>query len=403
MSEYVAKSYPYRWVALLVFALANVVIEIQWVALAPVTTESALFYGVEPLSIGMLSMLYMLVYLVMAMPASWVIDKFGLRTGVGIGVALTGVCGLLKGVFGESFSWVFGTQVGLAVAQPFILNAYTKLSAQWFPHGERATATGISSLAQYVGIILAMATAPWLVSEVGIKGTLMVYGVLSAAAAVAFFLFFRERPPTPPDGGALEASLPFAKGLKHMLKQRDMLLLLALFFVGLGIFNALTTWIEQVVAPRGFDSEDAGLLGAVMMVGGVVGAVVLPLISDRIGARKPILALCMVMVVPGLAGVAYANSLALLLLAGFVLGFFIMSAGPIGFQYAAEVSAPAPEAASQGLILLAGQISGIAFIFGMDAWRGPDGDMAPSLMAFTILAVLAAGAVFLLRDSRSTR
>lgn len=397
-----SKPGAYRWVVLAVFALANVVIEIQWVALAPVTTESAAYYGVDPLSIGFLSMLFMLVYLVMALPASWVIDRFGLRVGVGLGVALTGACGVLKGVFGESFAWVLGTQIGLAVAQPFILNAYTKLSGQWFPEGERATATGISSLAQYVGIIIAMATAPALVETVGVAGTLHVYGVASGAVAVVFFLFFRERPSGGGEGAVAVSTLGFAAGLKHMFRQRDMVLLLVLFFVGLGIFNALTTWIEQVVAPRGFDAEDAGLLGALMMVGGVIGAVVLPIISDRMRARKPVLALCMVMVVPGIAGIAFAPTLPLLLVSGFVLGFFIMSAGPIGFQYAAEVSAPAPEAASQGLILLAGQISGIAFIFAMDAWRGEDGSMAPSMMAFTVLAVLAAAAVFWLRERPSS-
>jgi len=388
----------YRWAILALFALANVVIEIQWVALAPVTTEAAAYYGVEPLSIGFLSMLFMLVYLVMSMPASWVIDRWGLRIGVGIGVALTGVCGLAKGFLAMDYAWVFATQVGLAIAQPFILNAYTKLSAQWFPVDERATATGISSLAQYIGIILAMATAPALVQSMGIPGTLMVYGVASAAAALLFFLFFKERPPTPTEPERTEATLGFAAGLKHMFQQRDMVLLLLLFFVGLGIFNAVTTWIEQIVAPRGFGAEDAGLLGSLMMVGGVIGAVVLPILSDKMRARKPILALCLIMVVPGLAGIAFATTLPLLLVSGFVLGFFIMSAGPIGFQYAAEISAPAPEASSQGLILLAGQISGILFIFGMDAYKAPDGSMANSMMVFTVLAAMAAGATFLLKE-----
>ena len=39
---------------------------------------------------------------------------------------------------------------------------------------------------------------------------------------------------------------------------------------------------------------------------------------------------------------------------------------PVGFQYSAEVSFPAPESTSQGLLLLVGQISGIIFIFGMN-------------------------------------
>ena len=49
----------------------------------------------------------------------------------------------------------------------------------------------------------------------------------------------------------------------------------------------------------------------------------------------------------------------------FVFGFAVMSAGPLGFQYAAEVSHPAPEATSQGALILVGQVSGIAFTAGM--------------------------------------
>ena len=42
-------------------------------------------------------------------------------------------------------------------------------------------------------------------------------------------------------------------------------------------------------------------------------------------------------VVHGLAGLTFARGYALLLASGFVFGFFLLSAGPIGFQYGAEV------------------------------------------------------------------
>lgn len=48
-----------------------------------------------------------------------------------------------------------------------------------------------------------------------------------------------------------------------------------------------------------------------------------------------------------------------------ILGFFVMSAGPIGFQYAAEVSYPAPESTSQGILLWIGQLTGMFFVAGM--------------------------------------
>ena len=74
----------------------------------------------------------------------------------------------------------------------------------------------------------------------------------------------------------------------------------------------------------------------------------------------------------GLAGIAYATSYWLLLASAFAMGFFLLSAGPIGFQYGAEITYPAPEGTSNGMLLLMGQIAGIAFIFGMDMLKSPD-------------------------------
>ena len=91
----------------------------------------------------------------------------------------------------------------------------------------------------------------------------------------------------------------------------------------------------------------------------------------------------------GLTGVTYATSYWLLLVSAAILGFFLLSAGPIGFQYGAEVTYPAPEGTSTGLLLLMGQISGIIFIFGMDMSKSPEtGSMMPSLVVLIGLMVL---------------
>ena len=52
-------------------------------------------------------------------------------------------------------------------------------------------------------------------------------------------------------------------------------LLLVIFFIGLGMFNGITTWIEEIVGPRGFSTSQAGLAGGLMLIGGIVGAFVL--------------------------------------------------------------------------------------------------------------------------------
>lgn len=392
--------YGYRWLIMGAFMLLNVIIQIHWVALASITGEAAEFYGVSPLSIGFLSMIYMLVYIVMCIPASYVIDTYGLRAGIGTGALLAGCFGFLKGLYAADYTMVTICQLGLAVAQPFILNAYTKLAARWFPVGERATVSGLASLAQYLGIIVALGVSPFLFTAKGMEGMLMIYGSITLAGAALFLVVIRERPPTPPGADESEERYPFFTGLRHILGLRDMRLAIVLFFIGLGIFNAVTTWIEQILAPRGITPEQAGIIGALMMVGGILGASILPVLSDRTRKRRPFLVGAMIAMVPGLLGLAFGTQFWLILLSSFVLGFFIMSAGPIGFQYSAEVSHPAPESISQGVLLLAGQISGVIFILGMDAFRSADtGSMTPFLVLFMALVVVNAFLGLRLRES----
>ncbi len=62
-------------------------------------------------------------------------------------------------------------------------------------------------------------------------------------------------------------------------------------FIGMGIFNGLTTWVENIIRPRGFTPTDAGTLGALMLVGGILGAVIIPPFSDRQHKRQRFLLL----------------------------------------------------------------------------------------------------------------
>ena len=127
------KVYPYRWVVLLVFMCAVAVNQLLWITFASITSRAAEFYGVSDLSIGLLSMSFMLVFIVVSIPASWVIDTYGIRVAVGIGAALTGIFGLLRGLVAADYTLVLLSQIGIALGQPFILNAITKVAARWFP------------------------------------------------------------------------------------------------------------------------------------------------------------------------------------------------------------------------------------------------------------------------------
>jgi MFS family permease len=389
-AEIELKVYPYRWVILAVFMAAVLVNQLAWITFAPITGVAAAYYGVSDLSIGLLSMSFMIVYIFVSIPASWTIDTLGFRTGVGIGAALTGIFGLLRGLVGNNYTLVLVSQIGIAVGQPFILNALTKVSARWFPLRERATATGLGTLAMYLGIVAGMVLTPILVLRLGMASMLTVYGVAALLAGILFVSFSRERPPTPANPPDQEERSLVFDGLKAMLRLRDFILLMAIFFFGLGVFNSVTTWIEDILRPRGYSILQAGIVGGLMVFAGILGAVVLPLLSDHYRRRVPFIILALAAAALGLLGITFASSYSLLLLSAFVMGFFLLSAGPIGFQYGAEITYPAPEGTSNGLLLMMGQISGILFIIGMDSLKDPtSGSMTTSLVLLVGLLVVA--------------
>ena len=410
-------SYPrYRYVILSVFMLITVAIEIQWLSHAAVARPAEVFYQGQfnPesfLNIDFLAMVYMVAFLVMSFPASYIIDTYGIRTGLSIGAALLGIFSLVKAIYAHSFAGVVVAQVGLAIAQPFILNAVTAVTARWFPLLERGMAAGLLALAQYLGIVAAMLVTPMMVGSdpaqpgygEGFEKMLWIYGIISALAAVLSLLFMRNREAEADTGQKERYS--FATGLKHILSLRDMRITLFLFLIGLGIFNAISSMTDSIAENAGVEDSD-GLIGGVMLIGGIIGAIIIPLLSDKFRKRKPFLVLCILGMLPGVAGLAFAGDLSgqadtiylISLISSFILGFFVMSAGPIGFQYAAEVSYPAPESTSQGILLWIGQLTGMVFVAGMSVKNNQY--LPVFLVLFTALAILAIVGVLLLKESR---
>jgi sugar phosphate permease len=385
------KVHGYRWVVLAVFMMALAVNQLGWITFAPITVEASAFYGVSDLAIGLLSLIFMALYVLLFLPAAWMIDTLGFRRAVALGSVLTALGALGRGIFASSFAAVFVCQLLIAVGQPFILGAVTSAAARWFSLDEQGTAAGLGSLAIYIGIIGGIGLTPLLLARVGMRGMLLVWGIASVVACLAFLLAAREAPASRDHGPAVLARPALFDGMRSMMGQKDFVLLLVIFFVGLGVFNGVTTWIEQIVEPRGFSAAQAGLAGALMIAGGIVGAVVIPILSDSVRRRKPFIIAALAGMTPSLLGVALAESYWLLLVSAALFGFFLLSSGPIGFQYGAEVTRPLPEGTSNTLLVLMGQISGIALIFAMDALKTAQGSMKVPMLG--LVALLAASLV----------
>ena len=398
MNDMIGRASPWRWAVLGAFMLVNFIIQVLWICYAPISAEAARLYGVSELSIGFFAMLFMIAYVPLSVPVAWLIDRFGFRNMVILGSAIMTLSALVRGLAGSSYALALAGTIGLSIAQPFFLNAWTKMPAHWHPEGERATAVGLITLSNLVGIAVGMALTPQLAQSLAIPTIQLVYALAALVSGLVFALVAREYPKVRlgPSGTGEKALM--IEGLKDALANPSFRLLCIVAFIVLGLFNGVNTWIEAIVASRGFGAADAGTIGAIILVGGIIGAVALPALSDRSGRRLPWIALGIVGAIPSILGLAFLSSHLLVMVSAFFLGFFLTSILPVGMQYSTEITRPVPEGTTGGLIQLAGQAS-VVFVFLMDVVRGPSRSFDPALVISAILLALSALLVRFMKEA----
>jgi len=403
VAETEVKLYPYRWVVLAVFMLVNVMVQVLWICYAPVASIAATSYGVQRADVDLLANLFLLIYLPVAFPAAWAIDTFGIRKAVGFGALLMAVFGLVRAVFPLSYTAALVGTIGISIGQPFLLTAFTKVAAEWFPQKQRATITGVIFLSLFLGIGLGESLSPSIVASYGFGRMQLIYGIATAAASLLFLVFARAKPPTPASPPGEDVRALMFDGLKQILKNRNVYILSLALVLGSGIVNAVFTLIDGYDKEKSLTVDQGVLLTSLLLLGGIIGSVVIPAVSDGIRRRKPVLLAGLFAGVLATVGLALGRSFVLETVVFFVIGFCVTGITPVAYQYGAEITHPAPEGTSNGVFALMVQASGLLIVL-MDALRGAFHDSY--IPSFVGLAVLLAGAgvlMFSLRESPRMR
>jgi FLVCR family MFS transporter 7 len=393
------KVYGYRWVVLTMYVLATMIIQLLWTTFFSITTSAWQYYGFSnavegEAALNMLSIIFMIGMIVMSVPSLIAFEKFGFKKSVGFGIVLTAVCGLLRGFWGHSYNLVLIVTIGFAIAQPFILNAVGMVAGKWFPESERATANGIGLLASYLGMAVGLLLTPVLFeSGISIKGILMAYGIASFIVAILFVGFAKEKPKTPPCALEFSERSDFFEGVKSAFKRKNFIISFILFFCMLGVFNTFFTMIEPILnklSSGAVNATGAGIIGVTVLGTGIVGSLILPLLSDRDKQhrRLPYMIVCNIIGAIGLSLFIITSGFTGMLVAGGLYGFFIVGAASIVLTFAAETAYPTSEGTSEGTLMFAGNIGGVIFLACAGLFQGNHLMVMIFMIAITIAYIV---------------
>ena len=364
-----------RWGVIGTYALAGAANQMLWLTFAPITTPAARHYGVSANDIGLLAEIFPLLYVLLAVPAASLLDRW-FRPALAAGTVLTAAGGMLR-LGGNTFGWVLAGQVMIAVAQPLILNAVTGLASGYLGERSRPIGIAIGSAGIFLGMLLSLVLGA-AIGGVHLHTLLVVDAAFAVVTALALPVALALAPAMRVSGDVTGLF-----GLGTVWREPGIRRLAMISFVGFGLFIALTTWLQTLLKPAGISASTAGwvLVGAV--VAGVAGSILLPPAvvrarRDHLLFRAAGLATCSACVlfavwkwVP-----AVATGAAL-------IGFFMLAALPVILEIAERRAGPAGTSAT-ALVWLSGNAGGIVIAMLVQAV------VHQPLIAFLLMAVIAA-------------
>ena len=392
--------YRYRWVALLAFMVVLGLTQVMWLNYASITSQTQKLMGQSEFNIVLLATMFPLLYIPVSIPAGIIIDRKGYRFAVMLGAFLTAGFSFLR-LFAGNYPLVLIGMIGISIGQPFVLNSITKLVSTWFPTDESALAIGIGTLGMFLGMILTLALTPALLKSFGenhlssLRMIVLIYSIAATVGLVLFAILGKARPPKPPkrteeELQAEEAAINWAS-LGKIFSLYNFRLLCVLLFLGNGAFIGLLQLLEKILKPKGISSGTAGNIGAVIVLAGIVGCVVLPSISDKIMRRKPFIILAAVSAVPTIFLIAALKGALPIFVVGGFLGFFLLSAFPLVLTFAEETTGHAMTGTATAILMLLGNAGGVILTLLMETIKGATGGTSGSFFwAMMFLVVLFA-------------
>lgn len=375
------------WLVLVAYIGVVAASHALWISFASITDEAAVAFHTTPVSIGSLVSVGPICSAVLSIPAGALPDRYGYRSPVLWAALATAIFAFLRPLAGN-FPALLVLTIALLVPQPFLINAIADLVNRHFRDEEAATAAGLGTMAIFLGIAVGVALTPPLVTAAGIRGAQVVYAAVATAALLGFW---RVAPRHVPDRLRAPEELPIRTALRRVVRSTTLWQLSAVLFCGFGYYLGMTTWLGDILEPRGIGESSAGVVAGTITIGGIAGSVALGVLSDRLRRRKPFIIAAGVVSIPTVWLLGHLDSFLALEFVAAVLGFFLLAALPVAIAMISEDASLGPQVASTGVgvMLAAGNIGGALLVLAMGALNDAQGDFTGAVALASGLAVVA--------------
>lgn len=215
-------------------------------------------------------------------------DRIGVRWAVGLACILAGVLGISRSFSHDTLTLAV-TMFLFGAAIMFVIANLPKTLGMWFPQKEYGLALGILFVGYSGSSALAMMTSRIYLSPLlgGWRPVLWLYGGLCILFGLIWLLCMDENKfPFLAGHGGPSHRIKFREGVPQLIRIKDQWLLMAVQFGILSAFVGLVGFLPQSLIGRGLMESEAHNVASFLLWGSMMGKILVPVISDRLGRRK---------------------------------------------------------------------------------------------------------------------
>jgi len=298
----------YRWYLLgLSAATSTFVSAIPFSCMPVLFPQIANDLGLSLVQIGAVWGMASLAGVFVSLASGVISDRFGLRWVLGISCLLVGITGALRGV-STSFVMLTAFVFANGVVRAVIPVTITKAITAPFRGRNLGMAQGVGAMGMGLGLMLGPLVSATVLSPMlgGWRNVMFLYGAISAAFAVPWFLGTRSRTH---DSAAFQGRpVALRTALPGLIRNRGIwLIALTLLFRMAGI-TGMTGYLPiYLVEHQGWSEASADSTLAVFYAVSTISVIPLATLSDRIGIRKAILVTGLVVMTASLTLISFTE------------------------------------------------------------------------------------------------
>ncbi len=307
------------WVVALMFFLGWVFIYADRTILNPLLTDIGDQYGLDKAGLGLLNSVFFLTYALVQVPSGILGDKYGRLKFIILGFlifgAFTGITGLATGV---GVLFLYRAMAGFG--QGFYYGPQYSLSGEMIPEKHRTVGTALINSGQAVGITIGLVGSSYFAYtlDLGWRAPFFIYAIPTILVGGLIWYFIKE-PAKPVDRGD-EGPKPT---LRSLFGIRNLVLTFIMVFCSIYGFFVVITWLPTYLEEiRGIDRSNTGALASIAAWSSIPASIVIALVADRIGRRRPLLMMNFAMAIASVFLLIYAPNIGWVIVSLVLYGFF---------------------------------------------------------------------------------